>query len=72
MLSSLPIDQVLPELTAALQSANCVVLRAPAAPGVKVTVKVMLAPGVSDVGAGETTAKSPALGPSRRTVPPAA
>jgi len=33
MLSSLPIDQVLPELTAALQTANCVVLRAPAGAG---------------------------------------
>ena len=47
-----------------LLAMRSVALRAPAAPGVNVTVNVVLAPGVSVVGAGETTTKSPELGPS--------
>lgn len=51
MLSSLPIDQVLPELTAALQSANCVVLRAPAGAGKTTRVpSALLAAGLAPAG----------------------
>jgi ATP-dependent helicase HrpB len=51
MLPLLPIDAVLPQLTAALQAANCVVLRAPAGAGKTTRVpSALLAAGLSNGG----------------------
>lgn len=51
MLPSLPIDAVLPQLTAALQAANCVVLRAPAGAGKTTRVpSALLVAGLSNSG----------------------